>query len=182
MRESVRATAAEMKELNEIALKGETVIFGSTYMRGFPFYELVNRCQLADAVYNRSIDGLTLAEAREVLTPCVLDLKPRKIFLCLGENEYDSEDAVALYRSIISDITEKLPSVKIYVIELPCREAERFNQQVLKAIRSKNIVSLALADCGGSRAERYKEQFRQIAHFLRNGQMTLTDVFAVANL
>lgn len=46
MKASVQAMAAAMKGINDLALKGEIVVFGSTYMAGFPLYELVNRCRL----------------------------------------------------------------------------------------------------------------------------------------
>ena len=63
MKSSVLERANAYIGLNAIALKGEIVVYGSSYMANFPFYELINRCHLENAVYNRSIDGMTSEEA-----------------------------------------------------------------------------------------------------------------------
>ena len=53
MRENIRVKANAMKEINDISMRGEIVVFGSTYMAHFPLYELINRCTFENAVYNR---------------------------------------------------------------------------------------------------------------------------------
>ena len=67
MNQSISEILQEIKSLNDITLKGEIVIFGSDYMADFPFYELINHYQIENAVYNRSIAGLTLADAAQAL-------------------------------------------------------------------------------------------------------------------
>ena len=52
MKEYVRAKANAMKKINDLTLPGEIVIFGSTYMSEFPIYELINKSNLENAVYN----------------------------------------------------------------------------------------------------------------------------------
>lgn len=66
MKENVRTQANAMKAINDFTMKGEIVIFGSTYMSRFPLYELMNKCMLENAVYNRSIEGLTVKAALEI--------------------------------------------------------------------------------------------------------------------
>ena len=78
MNEQVLLRAKAFEELNDLALKGEIVVFGSTYMAQFPFYELINRSCLETAVYNRSIPHMTLPEALELLPDCVLALEPER--------------------------------------------------------------------------------------------------------
>ena len=97
MKTSVQEKANAYKGINEIALKGEIVIFGSSYMANFPFYELINKFHLDSAVYNRSIDGMTAAEAEELLRSCVLEIAPRKIFLQLGEADGSKAEVLHHY-------------------------------------------------------------------------------------
>ena len=74
MKESVKIAADAMVGLNDITLKGEIVVFGSTYMSKFPLYELINKSRLEYAVYNRSIAGLTVKEALEIVRDCIYTL------------------------------------------------------------------------------------------------------------
>ena len=85
MREYVKVKEKSFTALNDLALQDEIVVFGSTYMAGFPFYELINKCRLEHAVYNRSIEGMSVQEAEEVLNVAVLALHPRKVFLCFSD-------------------------------------------------------------------------------------------------
>ena len=100
MKESVRIAANAIKGLNDITLKGEIVVFGSTYMSKFPLYELVNKSQFESAVYNRSIEGLTLCEALELLHDCVIAVKPKKAFIALGEEDENDPNAIEEYNSL----------------------------------------------------------------------------------
>ena len=76
MREEVREKINMFRIYNDIALKNEIVVYGSTYAAEFPFYELSQKYIMSHAIYNRSIEGLTLEEAEEGLTACVLEIKP----------------------------------------------------------------------------------------------------------
>ncbi len=69
------------KVFNDITLKNEIVIFGSSFAAKFPFYELSQKYYLSNAIYNRSIKDLTLPDAEKILSDCVLAVKPSKIFL-----------------------------------------------------------------------------------------------------
>ena len=55
MKESIKLSANCMIGVNDLILKGEIVIFGSTYMANFPLYEFVNKYHFENAIYNRSI-------------------------------------------------------------------------------------------------------------------------------
>ena len=113
MRDCVKEKAEVFRQLNDLALREEIVIFGSTYMANFPFYELINKCKLENAVYNRSIEGLTVQEAETILTVSVLDINPRKVFLC-----FDAEE-IAEERLLAEHIHAALPNAKIYLVTLP---------------------------------------------------------------
>ena len=62
---------------NLITMKGEIVIYGSTFMANFPFYELIQNQLFSNAIYNRSIEGLTLADAELGLQSCHDDTAAR---------------------------------------------------------------------------------------------------------
>lgn len=161
MKEYVLKKAAAFKGINELSMKGEIVIFGSTYMANFPFYELINKSKLENAVYNRSIADMTLEEAMSVLPECVLALKPNKIFLSLGEEDLKDKTSVSKYRNIISALRASLPHSTLYLITLPHKnEAENaFNSAVIGLCDDKTVFSISLVDAD------HKAQFLQLCHF-----------------
>lgn len=182
MKESLERTVKEIKAINDITLKNEIVVFGSSYMKNFPFYELVNKCKLENAVYNRSIEDLTLYDALEVLQDCVLDIHPSKVFLCFGEKEYENLKSVDIYKEIVCKIRKTLPKTKIYLIELPEEKLNVFNEKVRAICDNKNVVSIKLTAKNTTAVGVYKEQFKQLSCFFRDKLITLTEIFAVASL
>ena len=116
MREEFNKKIRMYESVNDVTLKGEIVVFGSSFTANFPFYELAQKYVLSYAVYNRSIDGMTLAEAEQGLDVCVLNVKPYKIFLALGECDLDNLSAMTVYRRILAKIALKLPNAKVYVL------------------------------------------------------------------
>lgn len=185
MKDSVWTKANEMKGLNEIALKGEIVIFGSTYMSEFPFYELINRCKLENAVYNRSIAGMTVHEAKELLRDCVISIRPSKVFLCLGEEDRGNPDAVCEYTDIVEQLCAALPEASIYLICLSetCEDDRRFNANIRSLCeRKKNVSTIVFTCAATSPMAQYKARFRQMSCFFREQPMSLADAFQIADL
>ena len=176
MKSSIREKANAYKGINEIALKGEIVIYGSTYMANFPFYELANKCHLEHAIYNRSIDGLTTEDAETLLQPCVLDIAPRKIFLQLGEADMDAEQAFQHYRSILQTIRKALRDTKIYLIGVP--QLEGFNQKLFSLCDNKHVFFISFA----SQLSGYTAPFKQLARFFRDKPINLSEAFTMAEL
>ena len=181
MTDKTLSRVREICEVSGVTMKNEIVVFGSTYMKKFPFYEFLSKCRMENAVYNHSIEDLSLIEAQEVLTECVLNAEPSKVFLCLGENEYEKEDSVALYGQIVTRIRTELPRAKIYLIELKEKGAERFNDEIKKMCDGKHVFCIKFATGGDSKLETYKEQFKQMSCFFRD-KLMLSDAFAIANL
>ena len=185
MKENVLTKANAYKGINEISMKGEIVIFGSTYMAGFPFYELTNRCNLENAVYNRSITDLTINEAKEILQDCVLSLKPSKVFLDLGEEDSDRSDAICKYNEIVNIIRKELPRTKLYLICLTDESAyaNNFNKNIIslcKKDKKINYIQFNTADF--SAGVQYKERFKQMSCFFRDTSLNMANAFAMANL
>ena len=184
MRETVRNQANAMKEINDIAMKGEIVVFGSTYMSRFPLYELTNKCMLENAVYNRSINGLTLKEATALLKDCVIDLAPSKIFLSLGEEDENDPTAIDSYSQIVSALRTNLPESDIYLIGLTetSAYAESFNKKITELCDNKKIKYIKFVSKQASDTTLYKARFKQLSSFFRNNPITMPEAFSITSL
>ena len=184
MKEYVRAKANSMKKTNDLALPGEIVIFGSTYMSEFPIYELINKCNSDNAVYNRSVKGLTVKEAIEILDDCVVDIHPNKVFIALGEEDESNPNAVSEYADLISAIRQKLPEAIIFLIGLinGSSFAESFNKSMLSLCDNKIVKYVELLKEGPSENALFKAQFKQISCFFRTKPITMGDAFELTSL
>lgn len=182
MKENVRVKADAMKMLNDISMRGEIVVFGSTYMSGFPLYELVNRCMFEHAIYNRSIAGLTINEAREIVDDCVISISPSKLFLSLGEEDANNPDAINQYECLVSAIRSKLPDCSLYLIGLTGggKFVEEFNKNIKHLCDSKKVKYIDFVSKQTSEAALYKARFKQLSCFFRNKPVTSSDAFAIS--
>ena len=173
---NVLTCANEFHAINELALKGEIVIFGSTYLAEFPFYELVNRACLENAVYNRSIAGITLKEAAEVMTECVLELQPRTVVLHLGEEDEDTEENAALYEKMVIKLRAALPSARLLLVTVS-KGALAVNERIDALCDEKTVHKIQFLE--GSSTE---SRFRRMSAFFRNHPITFSEAFAIASL
>jgi len=184
MKEYVLDKAKSMKKINDLALPGEIVIFGSTYMSGFPIYELINKCKSENAVYNRSVKGLTVKEAIEILDDCVVDIHPNKIFISLGEEDESNPNAFSEYADLVCAIRQKLPETIIYLIGLINSSpfAESFNKSILSLCDNKTVNYVDLVKKAPSENALFKAQFKQISCFFRTTPITMGDAFELTSL
>ena len=184
MQQLIQEKMKKITASNELALKGEIVIFGSTYMSGFPLYELVNRSCLENAIYNRSIENLKIEDALELLQVCVIDIAPSKIFLCFGEAELEESKAISAYRQMIDRIGERLPTAQIYVIGLEIDQLRAFNTQVRRLCSEKKAVYISLSGNVASKhpSDVYRTQFKNLLCFFRSGRIDFFDAFATERL
>lgn len=184
MKAYVQEKANVYKGINEIALKGEIVVFGSSYMANFPFYELINKCHLDSAVYNRSIDGMTSEEAEELLNPCVLDIAPRKIFLQLGESDGSKDEVLRHYRAILRIVRAKLPETKVYLIGLPPKSelAAQMNETMKSLCDNKKTKYIPFSYQRQDSKNQYTSQFKQLMQYFRDRSIDMIDAFSVSEL
>lgn len=166
MRELIKEKVKTFAAFNDLALQGEIVVLGSTYMANFPFYELINKCQLENAVYNRSIEGLTPHEAEEILQVAVLSLRPHKVFLCFEETEGLGE--------LITQIRTALPHAELYVVGVQTSETGSLCD-------GKNVRYIGIP-AFDTQAVGYRRIFKRLCCFFRDVPLTLTDAFAMAAL
>ena len=182
MKENVQLAANAMIGINELTLKGEIVVFGSTYMANFPLYELINKYHFENAIYNRSIAGLTISEALEIVQDCIISISPAKIFIALGEEDENNLETIKQYNEIIKRIQSALPKSKIYLICLQGNTpyAERFNANILSLCDNKKISSIRFVS-SSTATNAYKVQFKQLSCFFRDKPLTMVEAFAMAN-
>ena len=183
MKEYVKLSAKAMMGINDLTLKGEIVVFGSTYMSHFPLYELINKYHFENAIYNRSIAGLTTSEALEIVQDCVISISPATIFIALGEEDENNNDAIKQYNQIIKLIQSALPKSKIYLICLQGNTpyVKKFNANILSLCDNKKIWNIRLIPSVSTDANSYKVQFKQLSCFFRDKPLTLEEAFAMAH-
>lgn len=184
MKENIRVKATAMKEINDISMKGEIVVFGSTYMSHFPLYELVNKCMIENAVYNRSIEGLTVRDALEIVKDCVISISPCKIFLSLGEEDENDPDAMLRYSHLVSYIRSELPECRLYLIGLTGsgKYVEDFNKNIISLCDNKRIKYIDFVSKPASEMTLYKARFKQLSCFFRSKPLTSGEAFAIASI
>ena len=178
MKEQVLRKAKAFQKVNELTMKGEIVIFGSTYMANFPFYELINKCELDCAVYNRSIEGMTWEEASVLLDDCVLALKPTKIFLAVEDDAPFHTDKVALCRNIVHRIRKVLSSTQIYLVCLSDEAARYFAPWC----EQEDLIQIDLTDYAQTGTQPYRAQFKKLSCHFHQKQVSMGEAFSLANL
>ena len=107
--------------LNQNAIKGETLFVGSSLMEHFPINEILMSRGISRVIYNRGISGYTIPELLESMDEQIFDLEPSVIFINIGTNdisrsEETAEGFEADYRNVLSQIKERLPKTKVYVM------------------------------------------------------------------
>ena len=171
------------RAINDMAIKGEIVIFGSTFAANFPFYEMSQDYVMSNAIYNRSIPELTLRDALDVVQSCVIDLKPEKVFLCFGDCENDFSTALTEYRKLIYKLKEKLPYCKIYVLSVKDTVfgATDFNQKLTQLAERENVKFLQVHYSANDDLSQYKKVFKELSCFFRNAAIDFSGAFMMAS-
>lgn len=122
----------EMKkyqELNKLADLNGVVILGGTDDKEIPLCELKQAFSLNSALYNRSIDALSIYNATEIYDTCISPLNPECILLHIGladlkafeENPsgFDQE-----YLELIQHIKTSTPACNVVIVSLRNQENE----------------------------------------------------------
>lgn len=173
MKQEIMKKSEIYKVFNDITLKNEIIIFGSAFAANFPFYELAKKYLLSNAIYNRSIEGLTISEAVEILDDCVLKPKPSKIFFALGEHDTKTEETITAYEMVIQKTKEVLPTAEIYIMSTKSDDSG-FNAS-LDCLCNKTGAVFVNIDYNKSA----NSIFKQLAPFLRSEKLTFADAFCV---
>ena len=109
-------------EENLSAVKGGTVLVGSSLMEMFPAEEWIREMpEPRPVVYNRGVGGYTTKDLLPILSICALELEPKKVFINIGTNDLSDagesvRDIMERYDQILTILEENLPGVKIYLM------------------------------------------------------------------
>jgi len=121
MRRQQEQLRAKYHIMNEYAKKGEVLLVGSSLMEHFPLNELAQSMGMTTIMYNRGIGGYKTMDLWNAREECIFELKPRKIFINIGTNDigdhaYTQEKLITEYRMLLSEIKNRLPEAKVYVM------------------------------------------------------------------
>ena len=143
------------RRLNALAKPGQILLAGSSLMEQFPIHELLQDAGVSLTVYNRGVGGFVTQEFQAALDVCVLQLRPRHIFLNIGTNDmngpdYTLEGLLARYEAILREILEKLPGVKITLLAYYplCESRMREDPHMAEVLRYRNNRTIAQANQG----------------------------------
>ena len=130
--------------LNQLATPGGTVVFGGAEDRRIPVGELKQSFAIHMDLYNRSVDGLRLADAPAVFEACVSPLQPECVILRLGASdvEWFPESPAGfdrMYRNLIACVRRLHPNCRVALLTLD-------NPEDRDAIRDMNRRLRYLAD------------------------------------
>lgn len=115
------------RELNAMAVKGQTVCAGSSLMENFPINEMLMDLGSTKRVYNRGMSAYTIDRYAQVLD-IVLDLEPSRLIINIGSNDLSLpgdtiENMIEKYRALLLRIRQALPRCAIVMLAFyPCRE------------------------------------------------------------
>lgn len=172
--ETIEEKAKKFKILNDLAVKGENVAFGSNYLCDFPFYTLMQKRVTDYAVYNRSIEGLTVKDAINVVEDCLKNLNPESILISFGENEVLNDEFYSDYRALIAKIQRFHKNSKLCILQP--RGSDITCEKRLKKIASEMKVKfIPVTD----ETETDRAVFGEMSSFFRRGKISFLDAFAV---
>jgi len=143
-----KRTIRNYRELNQIAVKGQTVCAGSSLMENFPINEMLMNLGCTKKVYNRGVGGFTIDEYNEVLD-VVLDLEPSKLLINIGSNDLSLPgdtlgNLLSKYKSLIHRIQTALPACQIIMLAFyPCRDSNEPPPIAGRISRTMDMVNLA---------------------------------------
>lgn len=143
------------RRLNAFCEMGQILFTGSSLMEFFPIVELAEGV-VQKKVYNRGVGGSTSFEFLDHIDAVLFDLQPSAVFLNIGTNDmampdYSKEGLVERYRTIYTQLKEKLPEAKVYFMMFyPMNEAKKphpmaFGQRTNEMLNEANEALAAVA-------------------------------------
>jgi len=109
--------------LNELAECGGIVIFGATEDVKIPIGELKQAFAIEEKIYNRSMNELSVVDAKTIYDTCVAPIVPETLLLHIGENDiqFFKENAgefVQRYTQFITHIKSVNETCRIAIVSL----------------------------------------------------------------
>lgn len=139
-------------EENSTVIKGQTVFVGSSLMEMFPIEQWVKELgKDTPIVYNRGVGGYKTTDLLPILDICVFELEPSKIFINIGTNDL-SDSSISMdevmnnYDQIITQIEERLPSVRIYMMAYYPVNYDAAAEDMKACLKIRNNEKICLAN------------------------------------
>lgn len=161
--------AKKYKDLNEYAEKNQVVVFGDKYLADFPFYDLMQGKITDYAVYNRSLNFLTLKDAAEVVEYCLYHLAPIAVLLHF-ENAPQDETFRNNYLSLIEKI--RFVNKKCRIGILDCAPQQNRVVENLAGVAKCEYIHVP-------EGRDVKSAFRKMDAFFRGGKISFWDAFSL---
>lgn len=173
MNEYFTNTLKKYEKLNHFVLKGQLLFFGSTFLEEFPLEELKQDFALDRVIYNRSIQGLTVDEALNILDTCVFELMPSKLFISLGDEDeqmpnFSKKDFLERYALLLDKVYTELPACKIYIL------TPEYNFALKTLAKEKHAFYI---DLSASAESDYVSAFRRMKTFFRDGNIAFSEAW-----
>lgn len=112
----------QYRKANQRAARGQVVFTGSSLMEMFPIEQWAKELgEDAPMIYNRGVGGYKTTDLLPILDVCVLELKPKKVFINIGTNDLNDpnvplQEVMAHYDEILTIIEKSLPETVIYLM------------------------------------------------------------------
>lgn len=132
------------QSLNKLANCGGIVLFGSKELFEIPLCELKQAFDINDDLYNRSFKSVSLADAQNIYTECISEIKPDTLFIQLGSDDIDlfandKDKFISLYRNLVSVIKRSNKKCRIAIVSLKNHNSD-------KAVAEMNSMLKYIAD------------------------------------
>lgn len=145
--ESLPETETGYAGVNRLAAKHGVVLFGADSFAAVPFAELAAGRGANVPVHNRSIPGLSVADAKKMLRDCVTDLAPERVFVNLGENDLDMDsDAFTQDYQKVLDLIREACGVKASVVSVLSDGAENMNAHLEELAKKNKCEFIDISD------------------------------------
>jgi lysophospholipase L1-like esterase len=112
---SMKDKADKMKKVADYTPKEGIVFIGDSITDGYPVVEMLSPY----VVFNRGISGDTSLQMEEHLPYTVYKIKPKKVFILIGTNDFGNgaktEEVFQNIDRIIKEIKKNVPETKIYL-------------------------------------------------------------------
>lgn len=178
----------QYRQENKHIIPGQIVCAGSSLMEMFPVEKLMAETNREVVIYNRGIGGFVTRELLEVLDVCILDLKPRRLFLNIGTNDLSDAsisiaEIIERYDRILSRVEAALPGIEIYLMayypvnyEAAVEEIKpwllvRTNEKITQANREVQKL-----------AERHGARYIDVNDALKDGQGRLKAEYTIEGM
>ena len=173
------------EKLNTVSKSGNAVLFGSTFASTLPVNELLQDYGINQIVYNRSIKGLSVFNAKDCLKTCVIDLKPSKVFISLGEEDLDMDisEVISQYEWLLYQLHSHLKDCRIYLISV-CRKDKNITalNNAIKTLASESGCKyISISDAALDAAPEFRG-FSIIKTYLRERPINFSDAMMLQSL